>query len=52
MIKYLDLKCINDQHDAELREAVNNVLDSSLRRIMRSTLAPNTASAVVTDSMR
>jgi len=28
MIKYLDLKCINDQHDAELREAVNNVLDS------------------------
>ena len=28
MIKYLDLKRINDQHDAELREAVNRVLDS------------------------
>lgn len=28
MIKYLDLKRINDLHDAELREAVNKVLDS------------------------
>ena len=28
MIKYLDLKRINDLHDAELREAVNRVLDS------------------------
>ena len=29
MIKYLDLKRINDLHDVELREAVNRVLDSS-----------------------
>ena len=28
MIKYLDLKRINDQHDAELREAISRVLDS------------------------
>ena len=28
MIKYLDLKRINDLHDAELREAVSKVLDS------------------------
>lgn len=28
MIKYLDLKRINDLHDAELRQAVNHVLDS------------------------
>lgn len=28
MIKYLDLKRINDLHDAELRQAVNRVLDS------------------------
>lgn len=28
MIKYLDLKQINDLHDAELREAVNRVMDS------------------------
>ena len=28
MIKYLDLKRINDQHDAELREAISQVLDS------------------------
>lgn len=28
MIKYLDLKAINDLHDAELREAVNGVMDS------------------------
>ena len=28
MIKYLDLKRINDQHDAELRQAVKRVLDS------------------------
>ena len=28
MIKYLDLKKINDLHDGEIREAVNRVLDS------------------------
>lgn len=28
MIKYLDLKRINGQHDGEIREAVNKVLDS------------------------
>ena len=28
MIKYLDLKAINDLYDAELREAVGRVLDS------------------------
>lgn len=28
MIKYLDLKAINDMHDAELRAAVNRVMDS------------------------
>lgn len=28
MIKYLDLKKINDLHDAEIRQAVNDVLDS------------------------
>ncbi|MBR4191608.1 MAG: aminotransferase class V-fold PLP-dependent enzyme, partial [Prevotella sp.] len=28
MIKYLDLKRINDLHDAELRKAVNRVMDS------------------------
>ena len=28
MIKYLDLKAINDLHDTELREAVNHVMDS------------------------
>lgn len=28
MIKYLDLKRVNDLHDAELRQAVNKVLDS------------------------
>lgn len=28
MIRYLDLKLINDKHDAELRQAVNDVLDS------------------------
>ena len=28
MIKYLDLKRINDQHDAELREAISRVLNS------------------------
>ena len=28
MIKYLDLKAINDLHDAELRAAVNRVMDS------------------------
>lgn len=28
MIKYLDLKRINDLHDAELRQALNKVLDS------------------------
>jgi dTDP-4-amino-4,6-dideoxygalactose transaminase len=28
MIKYLDLKCINDQYDAEIREAISRVLDS------------------------
>lgn len=28
MIKYLDLKAINDMHDAELRAAVNHVMDS------------------------
>ena len=28
MIKYLDLKRINDMHDAELRAAVNRVMDS------------------------
>ena len=28
MIKYLDLKAINDRHDAEIREAIKKVLDS------------------------
>ena len=28
MIKYLDLKRINDLHDGELRKAVNRVMDS------------------------
>ena len=28
MIKYLDLKRINDLYDAEIREAINEVLDS------------------------
>ena len=28
MIKYLDLKAINGMHDAEIREAVNRVMDS------------------------
>ena len=28
MIKYLDLKKVNDLHDAEIRAAVSRVLDS------------------------
>lgn len=52
MIKYLDLKAINDLYDAELREAVGRVLDSgwylkgeATRQFERDYAMPTTCAA-------
>ena len=50
MIKYLDLKRINDQHDAELREAISQLL-VCLRGIMLLLSAAVIVLAAVMGSM-